>query len=59
MAEGNEAGVADAEIEPHRGDGERHDHGAGVVREAHRRERKGERDHRGGGDQHGPVFLGG
>ena len=34
VAERDQPGIADAEVEPHRGDGERHHHGSGVERQA-------------------------
>ena len=44
VAERDQAGVADAEIEPHRGDRERHHHGAGVERQADQIQRERQRD---------------
>ena len=41
VAERDQPGVADAEVEPHRGDGERHHHGAGVERQAEQMQANG------------------
>ena len=59
MAERDEASIADAEIEPHRGNGERHHHGAGVERQAEQIEAERQRDDGKRGQQQRAIFFGG
>ena len=57
VAERHQPGIADAEIEPHRRDGQRHHHGAGVVGQPKRVQAERQRDHRERRQQQRPVFC--
>ena len=57
VAERDEPGVADQDVQPHAGDGEDHHVGRGGERQSDGGQHEGQRQQRRGGDQQRQIFL--